>query len=249
MKRLIKRIQWISSRKEHECVRFVSRIRRTNEEKTKSQIKNSSLFSKKRHNHYLILSHRNKENRLKLWATIRRFRLRWKSIAFFLNDVCDDRREFRRRSNDDSELKIDSKTTFRWDVTNDAISFFSELKISLKENSLDELLLEARSSLTSFCDDFTSLFSSFSLDATSSFFWSFIELFSSTASSINSTSVTLLFFSKIAFFWRDVYSLSFFWSSSSFWLSSSFWSSSSSSSSFSNSLLFSTSSSWSNARW
>ncbi len=39
MKELIREIQRMNNRKEHECARFVSEIRRANKKKTKSQIK------------------------------------------------------------------------------------------------------------------------------------------------------------------------------------------------------------------
>jgi hypothetical protein len=39
MKELIRKIQRMNNKKEHECVRSASKIRRANKEKTKNQIK------------------------------------------------------------------------------------------------------------------------------------------------------------------------------------------------------------------
>jgi hypothetical protein len=51
MKKLIKEIQLMNNKKEHECVRSASKIRRANKEKTKSQIKSLhyQILAKKTH--------------------------------------------------------------------------------------------------------------------------------------------------------------------------------------------------------
>jgi hypothetical protein len=64
MKELIREIQRMSDKKEHECVRFTSRLRRANQKKTKSQI-NTSLFTSRREikNSYFIVQKKKKEEK------------------------------------------------------------------------------------------------------------------------------------------------------------------------------------------
>ncbi len=54
MKELIKEIQRMNSKKEHECVRSASKIRRTNKEKTKNQIKSLHFQISRRKNTIII---------------------------------------------------------------------------------------------------------------------------------------------------------------------------------------------------
>ncbi len=84
------------------CFKNSMSERRENEKSDK----NSSLFSKKRHNHYLILSYKqNKENSLKLWATTtfeRRFDVFVfaESRSFLLSERC-----LRRSSRTSSKIR------------------------------------------------------------------------------------------------------------------------------------------------
>ncbi len=183
--------------------------------------KNSSLFSKKRHNHYLILSYKqNKENSLKFWATTT-FRRQFdvfvfvENRSFFFFERC-----LRRLSR--ISLKIKRRLWIKNRFKNDASLkrnerrdlFFFWVKNSLKKHSFDELLLEARFSSTSFCDDVISSFFLFFFDSTTSFFWSFID--SIFFFSNDSTSTSFLFFLEFAStFFRNAFDSSSSSSSSS----------------------------------
>ncbi len=69
-KKLIKEIQWMNNKKKT-WMRSICFKNSTNERKENEKLnKNFSLFSKKKHNHYLILLYKqNKKNSLKFWAT------------------------------------------------------------------------------------------------------------------------------------------------------------------------------------
>jgi hypothetical protein len=62
MKELIREIQRMNDKKEHECARFTSRFRRANQKKTKDQI-NISLFTfrKEIENSYSIVQKKKRE--------------------------------------------------------------------------------------------------------------------------------------------------------------------------------------------
>jgi hypothetical protein len=102
------------NKKEHECAWSASRIRRTNKEKTKNQIK--SL-------HYQILAEKTqslfsfiiqtKQNRLKFWATTTTFERRLdvffvKNRSFFLFERCHERTT-RTSSKIERKLRIERK--------------------------------------------------------------------------------------------------------------------------------------------
>ncbi len=67
MKKLIREIQRMNDKKEHECARSTSRFRRANQKKTKSQI-NTSLFILRREikNSYSIVQKKKREKRARL---------------------------------------------------------------------------------------------------------------------------------------------------------------------------------------
>ncbi len=90
----------------------------------------------------------------------------------FSDDVCDERRELRRESNENFESNGNFETTKCWNVINKTIFFFFELL-----NSLDELLDETRLSSTSslFFLDFISSLLSLSTNSATTSFWSFID--------------------------------------------------------------------------
>jgi hypothetical protein len=119
MKKLIKEIQWMNNKKEHECVRFVSRIRRTNKKKTKNQIKflHYQIFAEKTQLLFSFIIQQSK-NRLKFWTTTTTFERRFvvslvKNRFFSLFE-----RRFRRSSRTSSKIECRFRVESR--LRNDA---------------------------------------------------------------------------------------------------------------------------------